>query len=138
MTKPKYREGLIVRRKTKNGTPIGPYMTIQHVENDRIYADIIGQDTPNEMILKENVYLHKTNSVCISEGLLERLKNGTAICVQHETTPKWTKIWEQQPELIAFYTVLRGYRAVFVVESVKKTLSLGKPMIRIIVSNYVV
>ena len=92
---------------------------------------------PNEMILKENVYRHKIDAVCISEEMYRRLVKGQTICVQHIATTQWVKVWSSPPELIKFYTQAKNYQAVFVLENVTKTISLGEPMIRIIVNNLV-
>jgi len=138
MSKAKFYLGQIIRKKSKNGTPVGPYLMVQHIEYDRVYADAIGLDNPNVMILKENVYIYKIDAVCISEDLYNRLIKGQTICAQHKATAQWLKVWSSPPELIRFYTQSKNYQAVFVVENITKTMSLGENVIRIIVDNLVV
>ena len=135
--KAKFYVGQVIRRKIREDAPIGPYMLVQHVESDRVYADIIGRDMPNEMILKKNVYTHKIDAVCISEDLYHRLVNGKTICAQHKATTQWIKIWSSPPELIKFYTQAKNYQAIFVLEHVTKAISLGEPIIRIIVDELI-
>lgn len=135
--KAKFYVGQIIRRKTHGDVPIGPYMLVQHVEADRVYADIIGRDMPNEMILKKNAYRYKIDAVCISEDLYHRLVKGQTVCAQHAATTQWIKVWSSPPELIKFYTQAKNYQAIFVLENVTKTISLGEPVIRIIVDNLV-
>ena len=36
--------GDIIRRKASDGAPIGPYMQIMAIKDDRVYADTIGTD----------------------------------------------------------------------------------------------
>lgn len=138
MSKAKFYVGQIIRRQTHENAPIGPFMIVQIVERDRVYADVIGHDVPNEMILKKNVYRYSIDAVCISESLFERLIKGQAICAQHLATKQWLKVWTSKPELIRFYTQNKNYQAIFVVENITKTMSLGEHVIRIIVDNLVV
>lgn len=138
MSKAKFYVGQIIRKKSKTGAPVGPYLMVQHVEYDRVYADTIGLDNPNVMILKENVYRYKTDAVCISEDLYNRLIKGQTICAQHKATTQWLKVWSSPPELIKFYTQRKNYQTIFVVENVTKTWSLGEYVVRIIVDNLVV
>lgn len=138
MSKAKFYVGQIIKRQTHENAPIGPFMMVQVVERDRVYADVIGHDVPNEMILKKNVYRYSIDAVCISENLFERLTKGQTICAQHLATKQWLKVWASKPELIRFYTQRKNYQAIFVVENITKTMSLGEHMIRIIVDNLVV
>lgn len=133
----KFSLGQIIRRKLHNGKPVGPYMIIQHIERDRVYADVIGQDTPNEMILKDNVYVPTINSLCISEDMYERLRKGFAICVQHPINKVWEGVYSNPPELIRFYTLPKHYSVVFVVEYVNMVISFREKNIRIVVANQV-
>ena len=134
----KFHIGQIIRRKHRYGVPIGPYMIVQHIEDDRIYASVIGADIPNMMILKDNVYVYKTNSVCISEDLLNRLKSNRTICLQHKATKHWQNIFDNPPEIIRFYTLPKKYEACFVVENVRRTTVFGEPTVQIVVSNFIV
>jgi hypothetical protein len=130
--------GQVIRRKIREDAPIGPYMLVQRVESNRVYAKIIGRNMmPDEMILKKNVYIHKIDAVCISEDMYYRLVTGKTICAQHKATTQWIKVWSSPPELIKFYTQAKNYQAIFVLEHVTKAISLGEPVIRIIVDELI-
>lgn len=134
--KAKYRIGQIIRRKLKNGTPVGPYMTIQHIEEDRVYADVIGQDNPNVMLLKNHVYVPTISSVIISESKLRQLnKNGDII--SHPVTARWMSIYSDPPELIRLYTIPKGYESTFVLQYVRTKISLREKVIEIELANQV-
>lgn len=130
--------GDIIRRKTVGGYPIGPYMRIEYIERNRIYASTIGLDNPNIVIARDRVYEHKIRSLCISEELLERLKNGTTICAQHVCIPKWEDFFYNPTPLVRFYTQPKGYESVFVTENVRKMRSLGEMVIKIIVGERII
>ena len=126
--------GDIIRRKcSTDGAPIGPYMQIMAIKDDRIYADVIGEDEPNIILLKKNVYVCKHRVIAIAERVLDRLKSGEQYAIQHPLCERWNSLLKK-PDLITFRTVVRDYRATFVVESVKQTLSLGEKVIRVVVS----
>lgn len=133
--KAKFYKGQLIRRQIRENVPIGQYMIVQVVEKDRIYAEIIGCDTPNVMILKKNVYKCTIGALCISEDVFKRLYDGSTICVQHIATKLWLKACDAKPELIRFYTQRMNYQAIFVIESITRTTSLGESMVRIIVDR---
>lgn len=136
--KAKFYKGQIIRRKLHDGTPVGPYMRIMHIEQDRVYADVIGTDTPNVMLLKDNVYTYSIFSITISESLLNKLNSGKTVCAQHSVDIRWESVYNNPPELIRFITQRKGYESIFVVENVQKQIQLREFVIRIIVSNRVV
>ena len=138
MARTKFYLGRIVRRKHKTtGKPIGSYMEIQHVTDDVIYVSEIGKDVPNEMWLKDNVYLHNEYTIVISEAALFRLINGITTCIQHQVTPRWRAVNERQPEIIRFLSMERGWNAMFVVDRIYQTINLREPVIRIIIDHMI-
>ena len=133
----KYLKGAIIRKKLEDGTPIGPYMQIMHVDHKKVYADVIGLDVPNVAIPKKNVYLYRIPAVIVSEQKLQELKEKRAIAVRHKTTANWEKILKDPPELIKFFTVPKNYQAIFVVDSVRTVYALNERSIQIVVGNKV-
>ena len=128
--------GDIIRRKcSTDGKPIGPYMRIMAIQGTRVYADTIGTDEPNVIILKRNCYVCKSRTLIVSEDVLNRLKTGKQILVQHPTCKSWNEVYKNTPDLIIFRTVPKNYKSIFVIENVRTALSLGKPVVRIVV-NY--
>ena len=128
--------GDIIRRKcSTDGKPIGPYMRIMAIQDDRVYADTIGRDEPNVIILKRNCYVCKVRHLVVSEDILNRLKKGYTSAVQHSVCKLWDNMVKNTPDLIVFRTAIKNYKAMFVVESVRRTLNIGESVIRVVV-NY--
>lgn len=127
--------GDIIRRKCSiDGAPIGPYMKIMAIKEDRVYADTIGEDEPNVILLKKNCYVCKHRVISIAEKVLERLKSGEQYAIQHPLCERWNSLLKTQPDLITFRTVVKDYRSTFVIESVNKMSSLGEKVIRVVIS----
>lgn len=111
--------GDIIRKKVQSGTIVGPYMRIEVVEDDRVYASVFGSDAPNIMILKSNVHVCSVKSLVISSKMLEDLKNGFKCEVSHTCTPTWKAVVDETPEIIMFRTAYIVYRSPFVLEDAK-------------------
>ena len=111
--------GDIIRKKVASGTPVGPYMRIEVIEDDRIYASVFGSDSPNIMILKKNVHLCETRTLIISPRMLEDLKNGFKSYISHLCTPTWKTVADNKPEIIIFRTAYVIYKHPFVLEEAK-------------------
>lgn len=136
--KSKFQKGQIVRRKLHSGTPIGPYMQIMHIEQDKVYCDIIGKDNPNIALFKDNVYVYSQISLMISDEMLKRLKQGKTICVSHPITVKWEKAYKENPELVHFYSQKGKIKpATFYIEQIKKQVLLRELVISIIVDKMI-
>jgi hypothetical protein len=135
MSKPKFYVGQLVRRKTKNGTPVGPYLRIEAIEDDRVYASAIGEDSPNYMLLKVNTYTPTMTCLVIGEHLLNQLKEGRTVCAQHVATERWLNVCKKPVELIRFYTQRQGYENVYVVERIYQQTSFREKVVRIIVNE---
>lgn len=134
--KTKYYVGQIVRRNTSSG-PIGPYMVVEHIEDDRIYTGVIGLDTPNEMLLKSNIHTVSITSLAISEHQLEMLRKGRMTNIQHPATKAWQRVFDDPPELITFYTTTKGYSSVFKIDRVSKTFYGRETLIRITIREHI-
>lgn len=108
--------GDIIRKKVASGTPVGPYMRIEVIDDDKVYASVFGSDAPNIMILKQNVHLCETRSLVISPKMLEDLKNGFKRAISHKCTPTWKAVADNKPEIIIFRTAYVVYKHPFVLE----------------------
>lgn len=117
----KFKIGQIIRRRYKEtNSPIGPYMIIQVVEDDRVYASVVGSDTPNEMILNDNVYVPIIRYAIVSEQVLEKLEKGWQHTVAHKRCKTWDKLFSESPNLICFYTKPKNYRAIFSIDHIER------------------
>lgn len=124
----RFRIGAVIRRNSEYG-PIGPYMRITVIENDRIYADTIGADNPNIMLLKSNVYVCSMYSLVVSEPVLKRLQEGLMSHVQHPQDTKWNRVVDNKPELVRFYSKVKGYEVIFKLWNAYKTHVLGDDVV---------
>lgn len=130
--------GDIVRKKMHNGTPIGPYVQVMKIEDDRVYCDIIGEDMPNVMILRKNVFVPKTMGLIVSEEKLWKLYKGEDLCISHLATKAWLKVIDEQPELIRFHCRPKIYSHTFVVSYIKEYWQFGEHRIRIVIDRMLV
>jgi hypothetical protein len=129
--------GDIIRRKASDGCPIGPYMQIMAIKDDYVYADVIGLDEPNILILKKDVHVCTISTLIISEQLLHDLEYGNKFVVSHLETKMWKNVLIKKPELIRFRTALKNYQHVFVIDTYRRMLSCGELYIKIIVDQKV-
>ena len=131
--------GDIIRRSI-NGKPVGPYMMIQVIEDDRVYADVIGLDEPNVVLLKKDVYVPTISSLPVSERVLLCLRDGKTIMIQHKANKQWLSVFDKGPELIRFYCVPKMYENIYTVEYMKRfrSPSLREDTIRIVLNNMII
>lgn len=130
--------GQIIRRKAMDNFPIGPYLRIKYIELDRVYADTIGWDNPNIILLKKNIYIPTNFTLLISQCVLDKLNSGALMAVQHPATTRWIQALEKSPEIITFQSFPLNYKHTFVVEQITEHYSFGEKMIRINVANKIV
>lgn len=93
-------------------------MMIQHIEQDRVYADVIGLDTPNEMILRKNVYEPRIVKLVIPDSIVDRIKSGQQKAIIHDLSPRWQKLYNINPEIISLRSA--KYKNKYVVCSVQQ------------------
>lgn len=123
------RKGQIIRKKSLDGCPIGSYMRVVHMEHGRVYADVLGSDIPNNVLLRNRVCEIKQASLPIPEELLKKLKNGRTLRVVHDVSPKWLRVVYERPEIITFYSLpigskTKGLRGIFVIENIRRMFSV--------------
>lgn len=131
--------GDIIRRSI-NGKPIGPYMMIQVIEDDKVYADVIGLDEPNIILLKKDVYVPTISSLPVSERVLLCLRDGKTIMIQHKADKLWLSVLGKGPELIRFYCVPKMYENIYTVEYMKRfrSPSLREDTVRIVLNSMII
>lgn len=133
------KKGDYVRRVTKYGDLIGPYMQVQVVKgrDNVVYCNAVGLDELNLKYYKPNLKVIPHTSVCISEEVLMKLKSGRQSVVSHPVCKRWLNICEKQPKLITFYCLPKNYKYTFVVDNVYTFTRNGKITVKIILSNMI-
>ena len=134
------KKGDYVRRVTKYGDLIGPYLQVQVVQgrDNVVYCDTVGLDEPNIKCYKPSLRVIPHTSVCISEEVLMKLKSGRQSVVSHPMCKRWFNIMnENQPKLITFYCLPKNYKYTFVVDNIYAFTRNGKITVKIVLSNMI-
>ena len=130
--------GQLIRKKTHDGAPIGPYMRIERDDRDRVLASVIGRKEPLTSILKKNVYIPKIRSLYISEEKLWNVKKEKDTVVSHPATTKWIKLYEQpNPDLIRFICKPKMYEVYCVPAGIYKSEHFREVNIRIVIDHII-
>lgn len=132
-----FRKGQIIRRITKDGAQIGPYMRIEHIEHDRLYAGILNEDTPNEMILKVNACIIPMPSLVVSESTIEKIKNHKQYRVSHTVNKVWEKVLNVQPSIVRFYSMCKSSDVIIKVETIYRTRTLSEICVNINIEHII-
>lgn len=116
------KKGDYVRRVTKYGNVVGPYMQVQVVQgrDNVVYCDTVGLDEPNVKYYKPNLKVISHMSLCVSENVIQNLKSGRQSVVSHPASEMWLHTNDIQPTLVTFYCRPKGYRITVVVDRVYK------------------
>ena len=130
--------GDIIRRAV-HGKPVGPYLMVEVIDDEKVYAGVIGLDEPNIMLLKKDIYVPKMCSLPVSERVLLCLRDKKTVMIQHKATKQWLSVYDQEPELIKFYCLPKMYSNVYTIEYMKrfKSLSLREDTVRIVLNEMV-
>lgn len=126
--------GQIIRKKTHSGTPIGPYMRIEHIDknSDCVYASVIGLDTPNESILINNVHIPDIRTLYVSEEKLWKIKRKAgSVLIAHPSCKTWNKVFEEMPELLRIVARPKMYEVICATETFYKRISRRETIITI-------
>lgn len=119
--------GDIVRRKcSMDNKPIGPYMRVMAIQDERVYADTIGQDEPNVILLKKNCHVCNVHQLVVSEEILDKLKSGRITKLQHISCKTWYAVYRKKPDLIMFRSPKRKEKSLYTLEDVKMASFLGR------------
>ena len=131
--------GQLIRRKTHDGAPIGPYMKITCVDKGTIvYAKVIDTNESPVLIQKKNVYIPKVKSLYISEEKLNNIKSERDTVVSHPATVSWIKLYEQpNPDLIRFICKPKMYEVYCVPSGIYKSEYFREVNIRIVIDHII-
>lgn len=137
MSKREFGAGTIVRKKTKIGVPIGPWMKVVMANAHYVYATPL-HCKDLTLIQRDNVYKAKVLALCISEEKIEHIIHGD-IAISHIATSKWAALLDEKnrPDIIMFYTV-DGWKKVWcTIETVYLRCMLGDRIVRVIIDRVI-
>ena len=130
----KFKVGAVIRRKCE-GSPIGPFMRVMHEEEDKVYADVIGFDNPNVMLMKKNVYVPSIRTLMIPQTVFNRLKEDRMRVIYFTPNEKSLGVLNARPQLIRFKTVMLGDETIYELEHVWLGMSLNDMVVKIALKN---
>lgn len=130
----KFSAGTIIRRKC-DGSPIGPFMRIMHEGENIVYADVIGHDNPNVMLMKKNVYVPSIRTLMVPQKVFDRLKEDKMRVIYFTPNQKSLGVLNAKPQLIKFKTVMLGDEMIFELEHVWLGMSLNDMIVKIALKN---
>ena len=130
----KFSAGTIIRRKC-DGSPIGPFMRIIHEGENIVYADVIGHDNPNVMLMKKNVYVPTIRTLMVPQAVFDRLKEDKMRVIYFTPNQKSLGVLNAKPQLIKFKTVMLGDEMIFELEHVWLGMSLNDMIVKIALKN---
>ena len=130
----KFSAGTIIRRKC-DGSPIGPFMRIIHEGENIVYADVIGHDNPNVMLMKKNVYVPSIRTLMVPQKVFDRLKEDKMRVIYFTPNQKSLGVLNAKPQLIKFKTVMLGDEMIFELEHVWLGMSLNDMIVKIALKN---
>ena len=87
------KKGQIIRRKVRNGTPIGPYLRIKGFEQKTVLTE--PQLVCNKYALacnsisRDYVYELKTVKLIVPDEIIERIISGRQIAIIHDVSARW-------------------------------------------------
>lgn len=119
------KRGDIVRRKLRNGVPVGAYMMVRSILNDdHVLAqpcevNMIEKSVRSNYYLIRSLYTPKLVKMPIQDAIWERLNTGRQIAIIHDPTPLWEKMRNFKPDLVEIRSVKYPQkRMTFVVDEV--------------------
>ena len=127
-------KGQIVRRCLSSGDPVGAYCIITgfggkncslvHLESvDGVITCWIKRDRIKEYSVVKLIIGHK---------VFERIEKGLQTSVIHDATPKWRKMYEEEPDIIQLRDELYSNKTMaFPIEELKKVFYSGSTQIRL-------
>lgn len=136
MSKKEFSKGVIVRRKIiEREQVVGPYMRVEVANAHYVYAKVINCKDIT-MLTREHVHKVSVIELCVSYKTMDRIKNGQYV-ISHEASKNWTKVCDERPELVEFYTS-DGYDKVWcTIDEAFRYLSERRPRVKIIINNII-
>lgn len=108
----KLTRGQIIRRKSENGGPIGPYIRITQATNYFVYGCPIGMNI-EVLMHRKNVYVPPMVKLPVRPLKFQELCNKITTTVTHKLSPKYEKMLKNPPELVCFYDNMDGDHRVY-------------------------
>ena len=106
-------------------------MRVMHEEDDKVWADVIGHDNPNVMLMKKNVYLPNIRTLMVPQKVFDRLKEDKMRVIYFTPNQKSLGVLNAKPQLIKFKTVMLGDEQIFELEHVWLGMSLNDMVVKI-------
>ena len=129
--------GMVVRKATQSGVPIGPYLVVKKITKDWITCSRLSDNLDVEL-LRENVYTPPLVKVVVPQFVMDRVIAGEQRAIIHDLTPMWQKIIDTHAELILLHS--RKYTKVirvFTLDGVSNVYYRRKKQIRILLGEKV-
>lgn len=130
MTKSKFAQGTLVRRKNKNGSPIGPWMIITKSVKTYVYAKMFKSPKEITLLRRENVFIPQIIRLYISDEMLDKIINGECNLISHPWAQSWASLCEKENFLVKLYTAY-GNSAVIIPEAAYSYYSANRLYIRL-------
>ena len=127
------KNGQIVRRKLKNGVPVGPYMMINgFVGRSMVSLVTLKSSEPDPILSRDNIYELKSIKMVLSDLVVDRILAGRQGAIIHDISPKWKKLMDEEPEIIQIRSIKYSNKvAIFTVEYITIVYYNRKPQIRL-------
>lgn len=137
MSKKRFPEGMIVRKKNQFDVPIGPYMIVVCSNAKFVTTCTVGTIEPTRTIMKDNIYIVRIARLCASPEVIKDILCGFKTVVQHPTCKTWLDACENVPDLIMFYS-MNGYSKVYVtVDLIERKRQLHSDIVRVYINKVI-
>ena len=116
-------KGQIVRKMLSTGEPIGPYCIITGFKGSK--CSLVRLESfdgvVDTYVKRDRVKVFKSAKLILGHKIYERIQKGLQVSIIHDASPKWVKIYKDEPEIIQLRDELYSDRTmVFPVEEVRK------------------
>lgn len=121
------KKGMIIRRTTKSGTPVGAYWRITRGGSHYNDAEKICVKAPFKEMKQETTVISNDDHITVvpfaktivSEYLIERLEKDIQTIVIHDATRRWEELYHMKPELVQFSSIMTDKQFIFKVQKVE-------------------
>ena len=133
------KKGDIVRKKPPYLPPIGPYLRVEYIEQNRLYCGVLNSDTPNVMLFKNRATVISHQCLQIPDKKLRELvekqaKGKEFQTLTHPLTKRWIEVHKDPPRIIKLYSN-KGNEFYFKLLVVDIKRSLRENVVRIVLEK---
>jgi len=123
----------IIRRKLKDGTPIGPYLRIEGFgSNFKIVVAHMINGKSTHLISRANVYEPKILNFVLSDDVVTRIKEKIQKAIIHDVSQKWNMLKMHSAEIVQIRSAKYSTRTVIVrIDDVSVVYWNKKPQVRL-------